>query len=992
MKRITYTFVSSSFVNDLRMKLMKNHKQQITLATAMLWVVFVMMSSMQVFGQGFEYNYGSNKEDQGQAILQTDDRGYLLAGYSESFGSDNDLDVYVIRTDVDGQMIWQYVYDEGFTEHAYGMDATQDGGYIIVGDIRLTALDSFDVYLLKIDPHGNMLWSSQFGTTGFEQGFDVKATNDGGFLIVGRQLNQLDGDLDIYVVKADANGDLVWEKTFGAAGDDEGWSAEEVSDGYVIGGNAINPNTNSSDIYVMKLDFDGDFIWDYYFDYPDTFEQGFGLTAASDGGYVVAGHHGFIDIFVAKLSEDGTAELWNKSFAAGVGGQANDVVETNDGNYVLGGLVETTAANIDLFIAKVDAASGDEIWTHTIGRPTIIDWAESLVEREDGGFALVGWNGQEALVFINDVKLIKADSDGRVRTNYLTGKVYADWNDDLTQDPGEPGMIDWVVEASGDNGSWFGTTDENGFFAILVDTGTYDVKVLAKGTNWESAYPVINDLSFPETYDTIDVEFPMQVIDVQFCPTLFVDISTDAVVSCENSKFNVTYRNEGTATATGVKVELELDPDWTFVDASIPATPEGNNIYSFQVNDLETSERGNFEVTLDAACDLPVGTDFFVRAHITPDVNCTPATGWNGSGVAVSGTCQGDTVVFELRNTSLVNPTGLLDYIVIEDEIMGKTEFELPGGDVMLVKRFADGSTFRIVAEQSPNHPGNSHPTIAVEGCMAGGVTEYTTGMVNMFPEDEGDTFLAVDAQESIEPDAMIDLRAYPKGYRGDTIAANVDIEYHVRFQNTTNDTLFWVAVRDSLPLEHLNIATIEPGASSHPYRFQAYDNGVVKFVFESIVLPPASINPDASKGFIQFKISQQPDLESLTEIFNKALLYVGYDEVPVESVQKRHVVGGETIENFVEIITDDREVPIPGVSVKVYPNPMGGQSTIVVEGMTFDQLDLKLYDAAGRLVRQEQSVSNQITLNKGNLKTGTYFFVLEADGQTLKTGKVIVQ
>ncbi|MBK8489545.1 MAG: T9SS type A sorting domain-containing protein [Saprospirales bacterium] len=973
------------------MKLMKNHKLNFSLAAAMLWGMFVMMSSAQVFGQGFEYNYGGNGEDQGQAILQTDDRGYLIAGYSESFGSDNDLDVYLIRTDVDGQKIWEKVIDEGFIEHAYGMDATLDGGYIIVGDIRLTALDSFNVYLFKVNLRGDLLWSSQFGGTGFEQGFDVKATSDGGYLIAGRRLNQPNGDLDIYVIKADSNGDLVWEKTFGGSGDEEGWGVEEVSDGYMVSGNAINPNTNSSDIYVMKLDFNGNMIWDYYFDYPDTFEQGFGFTLASDGSYVVAGHKGFVDIFVAKLSEDGTTELWNKTFSEGVGGQANDVVETNDGNFVVGGIVETSAANIDLFIAKVDATNGAEIWTHTIGRTTIIDWAESLVERQDGGFALVGWNGQAALIFINDVKLIKADSDGRVRTNYLTGKVYADWNNDLTQDPGEQGIKNWVVEASGDNGSWFGTSDKDGFFTVLVDTGTYDVKVHVKGRNWESAYPVINNLAFPQTYDTIEVEFPIH--SIYNCPTLFVDLSTDAVVSCENSTFHVTYRNEGTATASGVKVELEVDTDWTFSSASIPVFDQiGDSIYVFQVNDLEPGDEGNFEVTLNADCNAEIGTNFFVKAHITPDAICVPATGWDGSSIAVTGSCQGDTVVFELRNVSINPMTATLNYIVIEDEIMGKTEFQLPGNDVMLVKRYANGSTFRIVSEQSPNHPGNSAPTIAVEGCVAGGGTEFSKGMVTMFPEDEANSFIALDVQESIDPSAAIDLRAYPKGYRGDTIAANVDIEYHVRFQNTTDDTLFWVAVRDSLPLEHLNIATIQPGASSHPYTFQAYDNGVVKFVFDSIVLPPASENPDASKGFIQFKISQQPDLEPLTEIFNKALLYVGYDEVPVESVQKRHVIGGATLEDFVEIIVDAKEVPIPGVTVKVYPNPMDGQSTIVVEGMSFNQLDLKVYDAAGRLVRQEKSAGSQITLTKGNLKTGTYFFVLEADGQALKTGKVIVR
>ena len=243
MDQFCYTFVSSSIVNDLRMNtLMKNLKLNSCFA-AMLWVVVAVLSATQVSAQGFEFYYGGNAEDQGTAILQTDDRGYLIAGYSESFGLDNDLDVYIIRTDVDGQEIWSRIYDEGFIEHAYGMDATQDGGYIIVGDIRPTVLDSFDVYLLKIDRNGELLWSNNYGSEGFEQGHDVKATSDGGYILVGRSHSQ-NGDLDILTMKVDGDGNLQWQQTFGGSGDDEGWSVEVVADGYIFGGNAVNPGNN----------------------------------------------------------------------------------------------------------------------------------------------------------------------------------------------------------------------------------------------------------------------------------------------------------------------------------------------------------------------------------------------------------------------------------------------------------------------------------------------------------------------------------------------------------------------------------------------------------------------------------------------------------------------------------------------------------------------------------------------------------------------------
>ena len=193
------------------------------------------------------------------------------------------------------------------------------------------------------------------------------------------------------------------------------------------------------------------------------------------------------------------------------------------------------------------------------------------------------------------------------------------------------------------------------------------------------------------------------------------------------------------------------------------------------------------------------------------------------SNIIVDGYCDSDSIKFTLRNTGAGDMLESKGFIVIEDQIMlmdTPESFQLLAGQSIQRILPASGSTYRLIAEQSEGHPGNSYPTVAVEGCTTTpGI--YTTGFVTELQEDENDPFAAVDAQENIENFTdYIFVRGYPKGYLRNSenlIPANTDIEYHVYFQNVSMDTITRLVVRDTLS-PFLDISTVAAGASSHPY------------------------------------------------------------------------------------------------------------------------------------------------------------------------------
>jgi len=155
---------------------------------------------------------------------------------------------------------------------------------------------------------------------------------------------------------------------------------------------------------------------------------------------------------------------------------------------------------------------------------------------------------------------------------------------------------------------------------------------------------------------------------------------------------------------------------------------------------------------------------------------------------------------------------GPREFLIVEDDVMMFNEaYELNSGQLLQRTVLANGSTWRLEAEQAEGHPGISMPSVTVEGCITAGFP-FSTGFVTQFVQDDADRHRDIDCQENIGAYDPNDKQSDPKGVGSDQyIEANSELEYKIRFQNTGTDTAFTVVVRDTLP-DELDVTTLAMG------------------------------------------------------------------------------------------------------------------------------------------------------------------------------------
>lgn len=968
-------------------------KRQFKLAGTMLPALLLcLFFSLSASGQGWQASFGGNGEDQGQALIQTIDHGFVMVGFSESYGGDNDLDVYVVRTDVDGKLLWFQVYDEGFIEHGYDVIETADNGLLIAGDIYNTAQDfpgNANVYLIRLDKRGRMLWSRQYGGPRFEQGLGICAVPGGGYAIIGRTKDTPSGQDDVLLIRIDENGNELWSRTYGGDLDDRGTAIVALNDGFAFTGFSSNlVGGFGNDIILYRVDNDGNLIWNEVFGTSGN-EEAHDLLFTRDGYLVLTGStNNYNDAFVAKYSLSGDL-MWTRTVGGGTfGDEAFAIVELDDLSLVIAGRTETSASNTDIMLAKLDN-NGNLIWFRALGDKDKLDTAEDLVATKSGGFALVGYNALDA-VFFNDLTLMVTDDNGNVITNSVSGKVFRDQGS-CQFDPEDTALKGWLVKAESESRTYFGATDEQGNFHIPVESDNYQVSLIPRVEDyWQSCVPGGYFVNLNTPYDSAVLNFPVfQAID---CPFLEVDVTAPYLQYCSQVEYTIHYRNLGPGTGQNVYVEAILGNTLSFISSSIPAEVSGNTI-TFQLGSVPggTGE-GSFTFLTSVPCSgILVGAAALVEARIFPNESCvSPDPEWDGSNVTVSAQCETDSIRFFIRNTGTGDMNDPGDYIIIEDQVLlFQEQFQLDAGMEKQQAVPAGGATYRIVAEQSAFHPGKSYPTIAVEGCTTAGT--YSTGQVTQFPEDDQDPYVDIDVQEIVGSDVLpADLRGYPKGY-GDSslIAQNTDITYILFFANTGTDTIDRIVIRDTLsPL--LDAASFVPGSSSHPYRWEVHDNGIIRITFDNVqLLPGGSAADPERRGFVKFKLSQKPNNPNGAKIENRAALFFDY-QAPRLTNTVAHQVG--VFPQFIQVSVDEPGFPA-GVKINVFPNPFVEAATFEVEGLELKEAELMIIDANGRIAERKVFFGNRLEYRHNNrLTSGAYFFLLKSEGRLLSSGKISVR
>jgi hypothetical protein len=309
-----------------------------------------------------------------------------------------------------------------------------DGGYFLVGttDLRFEPERQGNVYLIRTDAAGEVLWETTYEKEGYQGGQAILETNDGGLLISGGTSSSSTNGMDVYLLKVDRDGNELWFKTLGGPLDEMA-AAQQTADGsYILAGNIVDPSDfvadpgaagygryeGRSNIYLAKLDPDGNELWSRAFGGENNVLVTGGVQTPDGGGLILATilyfPEGGDDVWLFKVDENGN-EVWSRSWEEGSIG-ARDLVQTADGNYLITGSYspsDETDSNDDFLFIKIDP-EGNELWTSTFGDPDMIDYGMVLAETMGGGYVAAGERVTDLYTWDADISLVKIDENGQL--------------------------------------------------------------------------------------------------------------------------------------------------------------------------------------------------------------------------------------------------------------------------------------------------------------------------------------------------------------------------------------------------------------------------------------------------------------------------------------------------------------------------------------------------------------------------------------------------
>jgi hypothetical protein len=356
---------------------------------------------------------GGSGEDHGHSIITTPDSGYVLTGSTHSNDGDfsgmnkGSSDIFLVKVNSIGEIEWKKTFGGSSYENSYSITSSKDGGYVLTGSTNSNDGDfsgmnkgGEDIFVIKLNSNGEIVWKKTFGGKSNEEGSSILTTIDNNYVLtgvansinVGKTYPIFNGDFngmdkgyqDIFVIKLNSNGDIVWRRIFGGTDNEKVYSITNTTDGeYVLTGetssydgdfSGLKDRKKGIDIFVLKLNSNVDLIWNKTYGGRHS-EQGYSITTTIDSGFVLTGSthsndgdfNGMnkkemsSDIYVMKINSSGDI-LWNKTIC---GGYCNSMLKTNDSGYVLTGVTSPIIGNSDnhqvyneyyedLFVMKLD--------------------------------------------------------------------------------------------------------------------------------------------------------------------------------------------------------------------------------------------------------------------------------------------------------------------------------------------------------------------------------------------------------------------------------------------------------------------------------------------------------------------------------------------------------------------------------------------------------------------------------------------------------------
>ena len=360
------------------------------------------------------YSYGSvDFEGEGSAIQQTTDGGYIIAGTIIFDEEKTFNDFWVIKLHDNGTIAWQKAYGEKGYDRCEAIQQTTDGGYIVVGETYSFGDGNGAIWVLKLRNDGTIAWQKTYGGNArWYYASSIRQTTDGGYILSGGT-NPITSSYsyktdDLLVLKLNADGTVEWQRTYSGLMNELGSSIQQTPDGGYILSGQTQLGYRNSDIWLLKLDKNGQIIWQKAYGGWD--RDGVGsVQQTSDGGYIVTGvispfRVQWVDTWILKIKNDGAVE-WQKCY----GGDKVDVVgsiqQTPDGGYVVAGTTSSFGnGNNDIWVLKL-RNDGTVVWQKTYGGKRDDD--AEMIQQIPDGYIMVGSVLDEELQGENQASVLK---------------------------------------------------------------------------------------------------------------------------------------------------------------------------------------------------------------------------------------------------------------------------------------------------------------------------------------------------------------------------------------------------------------------------------------------------------------------------------------------------------------------------------------------------------------------------------------------------------
>ena len=370
-----------------------------------------MVVANALIAQGWTRTYGALSQDEGHAIRQVHDSGLVVVGSTGSFGFGNS-DVYLLKVGLNGDLLWSKTFTDTQVESGLDVRQTLDSGLIITGFTNSFGNGGYDVYLLRTDSLGNVLWEKSYGGADWDFGYKVAVLPDGGFLVIGDTYSFGSGNSDVYLIRTDENGDTLWTQTYGGPLEDYGRSVKETSSGGFVLAGGYSHSTADMDAWLLLTDAMGDTVWTSTVG-GDSLDYARDVVETADLGYSAIGitqsYSPYSEMLHLKVDQNGM-ESWQNNWGQINDQEGHELILRNDGGFIAGGYTKTSGAGGKEFFTQRVASNGAYESGRTNGYPDDEE-GFGLDSTNDGRIVMVGYI--EGVGFgQKDVMVILADSTG----------------------------------------------------------------------------------------------------------------------------------------------------------------------------------------------------------------------------------------------------------------------------------------------------------------------------------------------------------------------------------------------------------------------------------------------------------------------------------------------------------------------------------------------------------------------------------------------------